>query len=142
VRGELNVASARFGEALELDPTLLEARNDLAGILYDQGRYGRALREYQRVLALSPTEPHALMGSALSQVGLKDFSKASVVLEQMLLTEPENGETWLNLGDVASMMGRHTRARMCWQKAAEYSPAGSETLLHARRRLEAYPARR
>jgi len=142
VRGELNVASERFGEALELDPTLLEARNDLAGILYDQGRYGQALREYQRVLAFSPTEPHALMGSALSQVGLKEFSKASVALEQMLLTEPENGEIWLNLGDVASMMGDHARARMCWQKAGDYSPAGSETFLHARRRLEAYPARR
>ena len=130
VRGELSVASERFGEALELDPTLLEARSDLAGILYDQGRFERALREYRRVLALSPTEAHALMGSALSHVGLKEFGKASLVLEQMLLTEPENGETWLNLGDVGSMMGRHARARMCWQKAAEYSP-----------RLEAYPAR-
>lgn len=142
VRGELGVASERFGEALELDPTLLEARSDLAGVLYDQGRFERALREYRRVLALSPTEAHALMGSALSHVGLKEFSKASLVLEQMLLTEPENGETWLNLGDVGSMMGGHARARMCWQKAAEYSPAGSETLLHARRRLKAYPARR
>lgn len=51
LRGEYDLAAARLREALELNPRLLNARNDWAGVLFLQGRHDEAEQEYRAVLA-------------------------------------------------------------------------------------------
>ncbi|HUW81280.1 MAG TPA: tetratricopeptide repeat protein [Phycisphaerae bacterium] len=142
VRGEYDVAAERFREALQLDPTLVDARNDLAGILYKQERYDRALSEYQRALALDPAHTQALEGLALTYMQRHEPDLAQAALQKMLLSTPDDPEVWLNLGDLALKMNQRTRARTCWEKAAQLSSPGSPTVTRARQRLNAYAARR
>ena len=142
VRGEFNVAAERFHEALQLDPTLVDARNDLAGILYKQGRYDLALSEYQRVLALDPAHSQALEGMAMTYMQRHEPDLAQAALQKMLLSTPDDPEVWLNLGDLALKMNQRTRARTCWEKAVQLSSPGSPTVTRARQRLDAYAARR
>lgn len=142
VRAEFDVASERFREALQLDPTLVDARNDLAGILYKQGRYDLALREYQRTLALDPAHSQALKGVAMTYIQRHEPDLAQAALQKMLLSTPDDPEVWLNLGDLALKMNQRTRARTCWEKAVQLSSPGSPTVTRARQRLDAYAARR
>ncbi len=142
VRGEFDVAAERFREALQLDPTLVDARNDLAGILYKQGRYDLALREYQRTLALDPAHSQALKGVAMTYIQRHEPDLAQAALQKMLLSTPDDPEVWLNLGDLALKMNERNRARTCWEKAAQLSSPGSPSVTRARQRLDAYAARR
>jgi tetratricopeptide (TPR) repeat protein len=142
VRGEFDVAAERFREALQVDPTLVDARNDLAGILYKQGRYDLALREYQRTLALEPAHSQALKGLAMTYIQRHEPDLAQAALQKMLLSTPDDPEVWLNLGDLALKMNQRTRARTCWEKAVQLSSPGSPSVTRARQRLDAYAARR
>jgi len=142
VRGEFDVAAERFREALQLDPTLADARNDLAGILYKQERYDLALSEYQRALALDPAHRQALKGMAMTYMQRHEPDLAQAALQRMLLTTPDDPEVWLNLGDLALKMNQPSRARTCWEKAAQLSSPESSMLTRARQRLEAYVVQR
>ena len=138
VRGELDVAAERLAEALALDQTLTDARTDLAAVAYARRDYERSLLEYQRVLAIMPTQAEALRGSALAHMALHQHSQARAALQRLLLIEPDNPQTWLDLGDVAFQMGARQGALEAWTKAAQIDPANKELTRQARRRLEAF----
>ncbi|MFQ6047815.1 MAG: tetratricopeptide repeat protein [Phycisphaerae bacterium] len=141
LRNELPVAAERFREALQLDPALLEARNDLAGILHEQGRYAAALQEYRRVLALMPSHPNALMGLALTHMRRREYPQAYAALQRLLLTRPDDPQVWLDLGDAALMMGRRAAARSYWTKAVQVDHEAGGVMARAQKRLAAYPAK-
>ena len=142
VRGELDLATARLGEALKLDQTLLDARTDLAGIALKRGDYGKAMAEYQRVLAIAPSQPEALTGLARTYAARRDYSQARGSLQRLLLVRPDDAAVWLQLGDVSELMGQRGQARSHWLKAMQVDGKASEVIGKARERLETMAARR
>ncbi|HOW17804.1 MAG TPA: tetratricopeptide repeat protein [Phycisphaerae bacterium] len=139
VRGQYAEAQERYREALEIDPTLLAARADLAGVLYARGQYGDAIREYSRVLQEDPARPSALRGLALAYVARREYAPAREMLERLLLHDEKDAEAWLDLGDVAEWTGDRRSARAHWSKAATVNPAAEDVILKARNRLSLFP---
>jgi tetratricopeptide (TPR) repeat protein len=140
LRGEHAVAIARFREALELDPKLVAARNDLAGLLYLQGDYEAAQKELQQVLVDQPRHIPALKSLALVRASLRNYRSAEETLQKLLLLAPEDADAWLYLGDVRMFMGDRAAAREAWLSAAEFDEVSGEVKERARKRLEMYPA--
>ena len=56
-RGDLDQAVEAFKMVLNVDPTLVEARDALAQVYAAQGQYAAAIREWEAVLRLDPRYP-------------------------------------------------------------------------------------
>jgi Tfp pilus assembly protein PilF len=138
VRGQYAEAQERFTEALEIDPMLLAARTDLAGVFCTRGRYGEAIKEYLDVLKADPARPTALRGLALAYVARREYASAREMLERLLLHDAKNAEAWLDLGDVAYQTGDRATARLHWSKAATVDPAAGDVILKAQNRLSLF----
>ncbi|MFH1419623.1 MAG: tetratricopeptide repeat protein [Planctomycetota bacterium] len=139
LRGEHELAVARFREALSLDPNLLQARNDLAGLLYIQGDHKSAEREFEALLEKDPQHRSALKSLAFVQAARCKFDCSEETLQKLLLFEPEDAEAWLHLGDVRMYLGDRWAAREAWAKAGFLKSAEKETADRAKKRLEAFP---
>lgn len=138
LRGEHDLAVARLREAVRLDPGLLAARNDLAGVLVLQGDRAAAESEYLVVLAKDPTHASALKGLALLQSMERNYQSARRTLERLLQAAPEDAEGWLYLGDVTMLAGERGPAREAWRKAAGLNGAEDELRRRAEKRLSIY----
>lgn len=144
VRGQNAVAAERFREALAINPGMLEALNDLAGIHYLEKDYERAVEYYRSVLEQDAGHAKALHGAALAYVAQRRYPQSRDMLMQLLEQDDSNAEAWLDLGDVLFMMGDQDGALERWERAmravgAAPPDAASRGLLDkARRRLQLY----
>lgn len=137
-RSNLDVAAVRFREALRADPKFADARLDLAGVLFLQGKPDEAVRMYETLLEQSPDHRGALKGLALAMVHRGQFDTAKSHLRQLVELDPNDGEAWLNLGDVHHKSGDLDLARDYWTKAAGIRPMNGDVANRARRRLATY----
>jgi len=138
VRGQYDLAAVRLSEALEHDPGMLDAWNDLAGIHCLQEDYDKAIELYNKVLQIDGDYQPALRGSVLAYVAKRQYAKSRDILERLLAANHTDAEALLDLGDVLFMMGDRTNARQHWQRATAVD-VSTEAIMHkARRRLELY----
>jgi len=137
-KGENAIAMVKFREALAMDPGLIEARNDLAGLLVLSGQHAAAEQEYRRVLDQDANYKPALKSLALVQAHRKNYRSAAQTLGRLLAVDPTDGEAWLYLGDVTMFMGDKAAARQHWNKAVNTQTAVAEVKERARKRLTIY----
>jgi hypothetical protein len=138
LRGELPIARLRLQQALESDPRLIDARQDLAGVMFLQGDHAEAIRSYGEILAQSPNHRGALKGLALAAMAGRDYASAKRALTRLTTINATDGEAWLNLGDVCFLAGDHRTARDCWAKAVTPNSGDAAIAEQARKRLAAY----
>lgn len=138
VRSQYPLAAERFREALELDPDMLPALNDLAGIHYLQKDYDKAIECYSRVLQRDQRHQAALQGAALAHVARRQYPQSREMLERLLATDEKDAEAWLDLGDVLFMMGNHVGALSSWSQAADVDELAEEIIGKAQRRMKLY----
>jgi len=138
LRGEYALAIERMSEALEQDPGMLDAMNDLAGIYCLQEDYDKAIQLYHKILQRDGNYKAALRGSVLAYVAKRQYAKSKDILERLLAANEADAEALLDLGDVLFMMGDRSGAWQHWQRATSVD-ASAEAIIHkARRRLEQY----
>lgn len=138
LRGEYDLAIARYRETVEIDPQLHAARHDLAAVLLLLGRIEQAEQELGRILSVEPDHRASLKTLALLHARRKEFRSASETLQKLLLVDPRNPEAWLYFGDMALFTGDRPAALAAWQKVGELEGAGDELRQRARTRLEMY----
>ena len=98
--GRLEHAAASYAEALRLQPSYAEARNNLADTLNGLGRPKEAISHLAKALQVEPNfaEAHNNMGNALYLVGKLDEAEASY--ERALKIMPAYAEAHRNLSTV------------------------------------------
>lgn len=138
VRGQYDLAAERIREALQLDPQMLDALTDLAGIHYLQNDYGQAIALYNDVLKVDGTHGPALRGSALAYVAKREYAKSRDSLKRLLEANGTDAKALLDLGDVLFMMGDRTNARARWDEASQVNGAGDDVVRKAQQRLKLY----
>ncbi len=141
LRGEMDLALARYQEALEIDPQYLAARHDMAGLLLLMGRPEEAEKELLRVLSTEPAHRGALKTLALVQTRLQNYRSAGETLQRLLLLEPKDAEAWLYFGDVTMFMGDRAGAREAWAKVGGLEGVSEEVRRRANERMKLYPGR-
>lgn len=138
LRGQYALAAERFREALEADPAMVAAMNDLAGIYYLQKDYHKAVELYGGALKVDRQDPQALRGAALAYVALRQYPKSRDLLRQLLSANDRDAEALLDLGDVMFMMGDRDEARQNWDRAATADLKADEVVRKAKQRLQLY----
>ena len=93
-RGNLDHAIACFEMALENNPELAEAHNDLGVIRWRAGNLEKALEHFYKALDLKPEDPEILCNSAraLSEAGRGDLAVS--LFREYLRRRPEDANAW------------------------------------------------
>lgn len=109
--GDTDAAIARFSKAVELAPDFVEARENLAGMLCQAGRFGEGVEHYLIALRSNPNDAdtHALLGQAY--LGLEDSTRAEEQFEAALRLQSDHRAAHLGLAFVLSQRGDEAGAR-------------------------------
>jgi tetratricopeptide (TPR) repeat protein len=97
----LDEASARYEQAIALNPDYAEAHSNLANVLQDQGRLDEAIACYQKALKLKPdyAEAHSNIGVTLQQLGRLD--EAIAHYEKVLELKPDHTKALFSLTSIS-----------------------------------------
>lgn len=118
-------AAAAYGEAIaragEAPPWTLFLQR--GGALEQAGRWGEALPDLKRAVALAPDEPHALNSLGYAQVERgEDLIAARALLERAARLQPEDSAIADSLGWAYIRMGAPAKALPLLEKAARGEP--------------------
>ena len=109
-------AAREFAGALEIDPSLVDARFNLGQVLFSLGRKDEARAHFERALELDPE--HAGAQNGLGVVLLDDDPAAAERrFERALELDPDYADAANNLGVALERQGRREEARACYQRA-------------------------
>ncbi|MBI4238145.1 MAG: tetratricopeptide repeat protein [Deltaproteobacteria bacterium] len=74
--------------------------------LDDQGEWGAALQEYDRAIAIDPTDPSSHIHRAITCVRLERFEEAELDYRAALQYDPRSVAAWAGLGDLYVRMSK------------------------------------
>jgi type IV pilus biogenesis/stability protein PilW len=124
-------AISHYQRALKVRPTFSEARNNLANVHLDQGRYDEAIKQYEQVLndMLYPTPYIAQgnMGWAYYKKG--DTERALESIKAAVTTNPSFCLGYKNLGIIYDETGRTDDACRQYTRYRENCPDVAEAYL-------------
>lgn len=99
-----------YRQALEIDPTMVDARLNLGRLLHEAGRTVEAEGHYRNALETRPDDPTALfnLGVALQDLGRP--AEAAEIYEKALEVDPGLADAHYNLAVVYEELGRKKAA--------------------------------
>lgn len=118
-----------FRQAIEKDPDYADALNALGVVLDDKGRWGEALRNYTRALAIYRKKgDEKWEAGALNNIGIihdmqgryalaMEFHEKSLAIEKRLGNQAGMAKTLNNIGSIHWRQGRYTRAMEFFEKS-------------------------
>src|SRR5258708_2155032 len=120
--GQTERAIQCLRRALELQPTIGEARFHLATLLRERGNLDGALNMCRRVIALAPrrAEAHNDLGAALKDKG--QLAEAIASFQQALEIRPDHVVALVNCGGALMERGEPAAARELFQRARDLAP--------------------
>jgi len=120
--GHCQAAEGRFRQALMLDPSLLEAYNQLGVLLSEQKRYDEAVRFFRQALQKAPdfSEAHNNLGIALRALG--DLDAALSHYQKAIELDPQFHEAFCNMANVLTERRELIEARSYCERAIGLCP--------------------
>ncbi len=94
-RGNVAHAEACFEMAIEQNPLMAVAHNNLGVINFERGNITKALENFFRAMELKPEDTETLRNSARGLAGAGQIDAAIDVYREYLRRSPEDGKAWL-----------------------------------------------
>jgi tetratricopeptide (TPR) repeat protein len=116
-------AETLWRDTIAKNPTATMARLNLGLLLYNQGRVGEAVREYEQALAIAPPEADLLgnLGVALHAQGKPAEARAR--FEDAVALAPNDAGMRLNLANAFAASGELDRAVQEYLEALRWRPS-------------------
>ena len=139
-QGDIAGAEAALRNALERDPTRLDAHLELGRLLQQDGRWDEALPLFSRALMLIDPRLRAaaraldrLTGDAASRADRarddRDWPEAARNYRLALDKDPENAGLWVQYGHSVKEQGNYIEAEVAYRRAIALAPAVADTHL-------------
>ncbi|HID49363.1 MAG TPA: tetratricopeptide repeat protein [Chromatiales bacterium] len=93
---------------------------------FEDGQYAEAVREFDRVLAIDPDNPHAISAKARSLMQLGRNAEALELYDEAIARAPEVAANYANRGILHDRMGQYERAIRDYEKAIALDPEITE----------------
>lgn len=122
ILGDYEQASARYLEAIRMDPYYGEYYNDLANLQRRHGRLQEALENYQRAIDLCPPYYEAHLNRASVHAELGDAQRAEADYRRALELHPAAVGAHLGVGALVLEHGDAERARELFTQALYHAP--------------------
>ncbi|WKZ39002.1 MAG: tetratricopeptide repeat protein [Anaerolineales bacterium] len=113
-----------YQKALELEPDLDAAHNNLGNIFSDLKRYNEAETAYRKAIELNPDDATAYsnLGNLLSDENLKRYDGAETAYRKAIELNPDYTNAYHNLGVLLKNLKRYAEAETAYRKAIELNP--------------------
>lgn len=116
------LAIREFQEAVEVNPSDLQARLSLGYAYQEAGRYDEALAEYDLVLDIDPTDTAALYNKGVVYLETMRLQRAEETLWDVLELEPTHALAAKRLGDYYASLGEYRSLVRAVRPAVEARP--------------------
>jgi tetratricopeptide (TPR) repeat protein len=125
-QGAYDTSVQQFRRALELDPSLAEAWNNLALAHTEMRRDGEALEAFKKALELDPS-----VGQVFNNLGYLyhrrgEHENALEMYERAIQRGHDTSAAWANLANALYEMRRADEAVAAWKRALEIDPANDK----------------
>lgn len=120
-KGNVAEAERALRDAVRLDPSLAEARNNLANLLAERGDRGDALRAYEQAIAAAPRNPRAYANLASFHLDAGNLAAAESTVTRGLAIDPDNSEALRVLGVIREQRGDLAGARDAYTHALHFT---------------------
>jgi Tfp pilus assembly protein PilF len=120
-KGRPTQAERALRDALRLDPSLAEARNNLANLLAERGERAGALEAYRQAVEAAPRNPRAYANLASFQLDSGDLAAAESTVTRGLAIDPDNSEALRVLGVIREQRGDLAGAREAYLNALRFT---------------------
>ena len=128
-QGLIKEAIELFLKVLELNPQHSDAKsnakqtcNEFGIKLHNEGEYKSALKHFEKVIALAPTEYFGYFNMGNTYFELKDFRNAKEFIKKALQFEPNHEPVHANLGEVYRNQGEFEKSLSCYNEAIKINP--------------------
>ncbi len=121
-KGDPNWVIEKLTRALELNPRLFSAHNDLGKVYFDQKNYDKAIGHYLEALKIIPSslDAHNNLGLAYKNKG--DFERAVKEFNAALEADPDSAVVHFNLARTYQEQGKNQEAIKEFQRVLELKP--------------------
>ena len=124
--GDLHEAVKYLEQAVEMDPNLAEAWNNLAMAYSAQAQTEKAVATFQKAIELSPDRGELLNNQGVLQLLQSNPEEALATLERAEQNNPRHIPLLLNLAQAYAALGQFTSAVRAWQLVTAIDPAHEE----------------
>ena len=104
-------------ETIRRDPENWKVQLALGQLHYEAERWKPALVSYQRVLAIRPDQPSALLAAGETYAKLGDLVSAEAVLRKALQSDAESADAANQLGLILAEQSRTAEAKQLFERA-------------------------
>ena len=108
-----------YQRALDLDPTFVEANNNLGSLFHLAGNLNEASRYYRRTLELDPDHSGAHFNLGNIFLARRQFSDAESEFRKTLKLRPEFADAFEGLGQALGEQGKQVEADEALNRARE-----------------------
>ena len=115
-------------QAVPADPNDIDALTNTGNDFYAANQYDSAMKYYERVLTIDPSNQYSLYNKALVYATKKDFTLSIRVIRNCLNQYPEYGYAYYLLGDNYHSLNRLDSAFICFEKAYQYEVRDADML--------------
>jgi tetratricopeptide (TPR) repeat protein len=125
--GDLSSAAGQFSQAVELDPELAAAQNNLGVALLQSNQAYQAIPHLKAAQDLDPGSAQVLLNLGRAQLAAGELGAALDTAQRAADLEPQRTEAWLLAGQAALATKDRDQAQSFFEKAlqldAGYAPA-------------------
>ena len=120
--GKLEEAEHLYREILEIEPTQLDAHNNLGALLDKMNRLAEAEESYKKAIMLKPNfaEAHFNLGTTLNRSNRSD--EAVISFKKAIEYKPDYVKAYNNLGNTLNKLNRLEDAEKSYRKVIELQP--------------------
>jgi tetratricopeptide (TPR) repeat protein len=120
--GRVDEAEKAFREALRLDPSNVDALNDLGNLLAEKGRLGQSLEFLEKAARLKPGAASVWTNLGVTYAQMNDYDEALRALDKAITLNPKLPDPWFNKGVILWGAGRREAAVFALRKALSIDP--------------------
>jgi len=129
--GNLDKASAEYTALYQEHPKDIQVKKNYVQLLIQNKRFDEARQLNDEILKASPKDTEALLCGAQLQIAAGDTNGATVALQTVIRSEPNNAAAHYQLGVAFQKSGDMENAKVEWLNAVRIRP----DLLEAQRSL-------
>ena len=113
-----------YSEAINLDPNLNAAYNNLGVLLFGQERFAEAEEVFRQAIAKDPNYAayYYNLGNLLSDKKLERFAEAEEAYRQAIAKDPDDAAAYSNLGILLKKLERYEAAEAAYRQAIAKDP--------------------
>jgi tetratricopeptide (TPR) repeat protein len=120
-------ALGKYRATLADDPTNVEANIGIGNMMFDAGKWDKAIEHYTVALEKDPTNADARVDRAIAYHTIGQNEKAFTEMKRVTKETPDHKNAWLNLGVVAGAIGDRKTNIEAWEHYLKLEPTGQHS---------------